>query len=80
MYESRESTWFSSVSQLYSSMRLEADHGRYIKRKQEMDSLAEKARMAKNQSRPKDDDLFGEMIRKPLSPRVTVSSPAGRPT
>ena len=53
---------------------------RYIKRKQETDRQAESARMAKIQARPKEDDLFGDVIRKPLSPRVTIPSPAVRPT
>jgi hypothetical protein len=54
---------------------------RYIKRKVEMDKQAESARLAKIQAaKPKDDDLFGETLqRKPLSPRVTVPSPARWP-
>lgn len=41
--------------------------------------MAEDARLAKIKARPKDGDIFGETLRKPLSPRVTVPSPARKP-
>lgn len=57
-----------------------ADEDRYIKRKQEIEKVAEDARLAKIRARPNDGDIFGETLRKPLSPRVTILSPARRPS
>ena len=51
---------------------------RYIKRKKETERIAEEARMAKIKARPRENDIFGDSLRKPLSPRLTVPSPGAR--